>query len=159
MTDPAQTKAIELAMAAEEKAAAYYEQVAQRAADPKGKDLFEQLARFERHHYDRLAAARDALGDGADYPVYEGTDFAAARLGPSAPVDEAARSDLADALQIAIESEKKAAAEYTRLADQAGTDAGTAFFRRLAEEEALHEKVLNDQFYSLTNEGVWTWGD
>jgi len=29
----------------------------------------------------------------------------------------------------------------------------------LAEEESLHEKILNDQYYSLHNTGVWSWGD
>ena len=30
---------------------------------------------------------------------------------------------------------------------------------KLAGEEAIHEKVLNDQYYSLHNTGVWSWGD
>jgi len=36
---------------------------------------------------------------------------------------------------------------------------GKDMYKRLADEEALHEKLLNDQYYSLHNTGVWSWGD
>ena len=38
------------------------------------------------------------------------------------------------------------------------TDAtGQAMFRRLAEEEMMHQRILEDEFYSLSNQGVWGW--
>jgi rubrerythrin len=36
---------------------------------------------------------------------------------------------------------------------------GRDMYKRLAEEEGLHEKLLNDQYYSLHNTGIWSWGD
>jgi rubrerythrin len=30
-------------------------------------------------------------------------------------------------------------------------------FKRLAEEERLHQHILEDEFYSLSNQGKWAW--
>jgi rubrerythrin len=36
---------------------------------------------------------------------------------------------------------------------------GKDMYKRLASEEELHERLLNDQYYSLHNTGIWSWGD
>jgi len=64
-----------------------------------------------------------------------------------------------DALNIGIREEKKAEAYYRSMAELAKDPRGKDMYKRLAEEEALHEKILNDQYYSLHNTGVWSWGD
>jgi rubrerythrin len=152
-------KAIELAIEAERKAAAFYAAAADKAIDPRGRDMFRQLARFEQGHYEYLLGARDSLAAGKDYPVYPGTDFEPTRFDARVPIDEAAKSDLVGAITIAIDAERRAEAEYRRLAEAARGDAGRAFFLRLAQEEGLHEKVLAIQFYAIANQGQWTWGD
>jgi rubrerythrin len=45
------------------------------------------------------------------------------------------------------------------MADEAADPLGKEMFKKLAREEELHERILNDQYYSLNNNGVWTWGD
>jgi rubrerythrin len=64
-----------------------------------------------------------------------------------------------DALRIAIREEKKAQTYYRSIADLTKDPRGRDMYKRLADEEALHEKILNDQYYSLHNTGVWSWGD
>ena len=155
----AERKAIDLAMEAERKAAAFYADAATRAADPRGRDLFGQLARFEEGHYEYLKRARESAMAGKDYPVYPGRDFEPGRFGVAVPVEHAARADLTGILSLAIDAERRAEAEYRRIGGAAATDAGRAFFLKLAAEEALHEQVLSIQFYSLNNQGAWTWGD
>lgn len=64
-----------------------------------------------------------------------------------------------DALRMAIREEKKAQAYYRSMAELTKDPRGRDMYKRLADEEALHEKILNDQYYSLHNTGVWSWGD
>jgi rubrerythrin len=64
-----------------------------------------------------------------------------------------------DALKIAVREEKKAHAYYRSMAELTKDPRGKDMYKRLADEEALHEKLLNDQYYSLHNTGVWSWGD
>ena len=64
-----------------------------------------------------------------------------------------------DALKLAIREEKKAEAYYRSMAELTKDPRGKDMYKRLAGEEELHEKILNDQYYSLHNTGIWSWGD
>ncbi len=57
------------------------------------------------------------------------------------------------ALEIETEAEKR----YTALAEQTSDPAGQSMFRRLAQEENKHYRILRDAYTSLNNRGVWTW--
>jgi len=67
--------AIELAMEAEEKAHLFYRDGAERTEHPRGKDLFLQLAEFEKNHYDHLKELHDSLSRSGRYIQYGGTSF------------------------------------------------------------------------------------
>ena len=30
-------------------------------------------------------------------------------------------------------------------------------FRKLANEESIHQRILEDEFFALSNQGVWGW--
>ena len=60
---------------------------------------------------------------------------------------------------MAIKEEQKARKYYLEMAQKTADPLGKDMFKKLAREEEMHEKVLNDQFYSLSNKGIWTWGD
>ena len=64
-----------------------------------------------------------------------------------------------DALKLAVREEKKAGAYYRSMAELTKDPRGKEMYKRLAGEEELHEKLLNDQYYSLHNTGIWSWGD
>jgi len=64
-----------------------------------------------------------------------------------------------EALRIAIEGEEATESGYRSLAAEAANEAGREMFARLAAEEAMHRRLLDDQLPSLVNEGVWLWGD
>jgi rubrerythrin len=55
--------AIQIAKAAEQKAAKLYADAAQQTPNPLAQGLFEKLAEFERHHYDRLVDLEESLRD------------------------------------------------------------------------------------------------
>ncbi|MCR4437760.1 MAG: ferritin family protein [bacterium] len=59
-----------------------------------------------------------------------------------------------------IEAETQAHERYRSLAAQTEDPQGKAMFEKLAEEEVLHRRILNDEFYYLSNRGgIWFWGD
>ena len=152
-------KAVERAVAAEEKAR-LLPRGRRQTEDPGGAAMFHELAEFEKHHRDRLEELRANLRSGGAWIHYRG------RTLPEVPAAEAAgraapgpRSDALEALRLAIAAEERAQAEYEALAQQAEDEAGRQMFSTLAEEEAMHRKLLDDQYYALSNRGVWLWGD
>ena len=34
---------------------------------------------------------------------------------------------------------------------------GQDMFRKLAHEENIHQRILEDEFFSLSNQGTWGW--
>jgi rubrerythrin len=155
-------EAIKRAMDAEMKAHTYYSQSAQKATNPKGKDMFSQLAALELNHYNNLKALLDSLHEGKGWIPYDDThcsDTTPAPEGKDFSREEDLKDDVLSILSKAIEDEKKASAYYTKLANETTDPAGKALFSKLAEEEKIHTKILNDQWYSLNNQGTWVWGD
>ena len=153
-------KAIEIAMRAEKEASQLYSKAAKMTKNPKGKDMFQQLSEFEMHHYTRLKELSQSLQEKGEWKLYSGTSFKkkSISLKMDQLKDKGQLTDM-DALKMAIKEEKKAQAYYRSMAELVHDAVGRDMYKRLADEEALHEKVLNDQYYSLHNTGVWSWGD
>ena len=155
--------AVKAAMAAENDAHNFYSRTAQKTQNPKGRDMFSQLADFEMNHFRHLKDVYDSLKEDAKWIAYPGTTFSkkgkkiskdlsiAKEVGPQA--------DDLDALSIAVKEERKAQKYYSEMAQKTADPLGKEMFKRLAREEEIHERVLNDQYYSLNNNGIWTWGD
>ena len=152
-------EAVKMAMNAEQEAAAFYEKAAGNTGDPRGRDMFLQLVTFEKSHYVALGKLQSSL-EGGEFQAYKGTAFSATK--PGVPLSDFSpkrlKTDI-DALNFAIEAEKKARATYLDLAGSAPGQEVADFFKKLAAEEQLHQKVLEDQFYALSNRGYWTWGE
>ena len=154
--------AIKLAMDAEQQAHNYYSQSAQKATSPKGKEMFSQLAAFELNHYNYLKSLLASLEEGAGWISYSGTQFSSTAQSPEAKdssAEEGMKDDVLSILSKAIEDEKNASVYYTKLAEETDDPAGKQMLKKLAEEEKLHTKILNDQWYGLNNQGIWLWGD
>lgn len=153
-------KAIKMAMEAELDAYQTYSKAARRTKNPKGKDMFQQLSEFEMNHYQKLKALLKSLEDHGEWILYEGTTFKKKEIPLKAEKikREDQLNDL-DALKIAIREEKKAQVFYRSMVELTKDPRGKDMYKRLANEEELHEKVLNDQYYSLHNTGLWSWGD
>jgi len=170
-------EALEIAMEAELKAQAFYAQAAVEVQDPHGRDLLGRLAAFEQYHYEQLAKlARSLQEDNAGRPVrsieYETrtiSDFQpAGNLAPLVGSGEAGSTqlqeleDVAAILGKAIENERVAGERYRLLAEETADPDGAgravhAMFRNLANEEMIHQRILEDEFFSLSNKGVWGW--
>jgi len=154
-------EALDIAMEAELKAKAFYSQAAMFVQDARGRDLLGRLAAFEQHHYEQLAELADSLRKDGRFINYEMQTMAA--FAPVVMVGETAGTlldELGDEVSIlttAIEKEKSAEERYVALAESTSDPAGQAMFQNLAGEERLHQRILEDEFYSLSNKGTWAW--
>jgi len=149
--------AIQIAMEAEQKAAAFYADAAEKTANPAGRGLFQQLVEFERYHYQKLAALLKSLRDKGAFIKYEGRD-------PLVPVphdikttEDPSKMSMMQIITVAIETERAAEDRYTALATQTANPEGHAMFRKLAEEEHGHYRVLSDVYWNLNNRGTVNW--
>jgi len=154
-------KAVRVAMEAEIKAYQTYAKAAKMTKNPKGKEMFQQLSEFEMNHYTRLKDLLKSLQEKGEWILYAGTSLKMKKIPLKASIPSKGQEQLTDmdALKIGIREEKKAEAYYRSMVELAKDPRGKDMYKRLAEEEALHEKILNDQYYSLHNTGVWSWGD
>jgi rubrerythrin len=153
-------KAIRAGMEAEKEAYQTYLKAAKKKRNPKGREMFKQLSEFEMNHYQKLKELLISLEKKGEWILYSGTSFK--RNPVSMKIEKMKGSEQLtdlDALKIAVREEKKAQAYYRSMAELTKDPRGKDMYKRLANEEALHEKVLNDQYYSLHNTGIWSWGD
>jgi rubrerythrin len=154
--------AIHIAMKAEQKAAAFYADASQKTTNLLGQRLFEQLAEFERHHYDKLAALEKSLRDEGAFIGYEGVD-------PSFPVpgevegvagiEEANKKTAMGIITMALDVEREAEERYAGLAEQTTDPDGQSMFKKLAKEEHSHSLILRNAYWNLSNRGVWAWSE
>jgi rubrerythrin len=147
--------AIRLAIEAEQKAAAFYEEAAKKTGNPLGRGLLEQLAEFERYHHTQLLALEDSLCNDGACIIYEGKELAFPVPDEVQRIKEAGRMSAMGVIEAAIEIKRKAEERYTALAKQTNDPNGQAMFRRLAEEENANRRVLEDAYWSVNNRGVW----
>ena len=109
---PNKMEAIKIAMCAEMEAHNYYSQSAQKTTDPKGKDMFNQLAAFELSHYNSLRNLLESLEKGKGWISYAGTQFSATPefIEGASSVTECreTKDDVLSILRKAIEDEKMA---------------------------------------------------
>jgi len=159
-TDREDIKAVQLAMEAEKDAYQVYSKAAKMTKNPKGRDMFQQLSEFEMNHFQKLKDLLKSLQEKGEWILYEGTTLKkkAIPLKTKKPQGQEQLTDM-DALKIAVREEKKAQVYYRSMAELTKDPRGRDMYKRLAGEEALHETLLNDQYYSLHNTGVWSWGD
>ena len=154
-------EALDIAMEAELKAQAFYAQAALEVQDRRGRDLLGRLAAFEQHHYQKLSELAAALQRDGQFIDYEMQTMAA--FVPLVAAGETAGTmldELPDQVAVltrAIENEKAAEERYVVLAESTADPAGRAMFENLAAEERLHRRILEDEFFSLSNKGSWAW--
>jgi rubrerythrin/predicted RNA-binding Zn-ribbon protein involved in translation (DUF1610 family) len=151
---------VKAALEAEKEASQAYSKAAKKTTNPKGRDMFQQLSEFEMNHFQKLKDLLQSLQATGEWILYRGTSFKKKIIPPETPKLEGQDqwTDM-DALRMAIREEKKSHTYYRSMAELTQDLRGKDMYKRLADEEALHERLLNDQYYSLHNTGLWSWGD
>ena len=154
-------EALDIAMEAELKAQAFYAQAAIEIQDPQGRDLLSRLAAFEQYHYQKLSDLARSLQEDGQFIAYEARTVE--QFAPTIASGETAGTqieeleDTASILSKAIENEKIAGERYRALVEETGDPDGQDMFRKLANEEMIHQRILEDEFYSISNQGTWGW--
>lgn len=156
-------EAIDMAMEAEIKARDFYKSALEKVTHARGKDLLNQLADFEQQHYDKLDELKKSLAQDNEYITYEGTSFrpysGSLPSEVSGPM-EPNTNPLLDILSMAIDAETKANERYLKMAEQTADPRGKDMFKKLAQEEVTHRRILSDEYYHLNNQnGIWIWGE
>jgi len=119
--------------------------------------LFEQLAEFERHHYDQLVALEESLREQGAFVDYEPREWISTPPAEVKEFEEPNRTSMVEIVLAAMDFEKEAEDRYVALAEGVTDPAGKAMFERLAEEERKHYRILKEAYWSLNNHGVWVW--
>jgi rubrerythrin len=111
-----------------------------------GKRIFRWLARTEEEHYLKLTELYNSYSAGERWVFYGGTSMTLDLEG-----DHGAGFDTGDleALEIALEIEKKGIAHFDHLAHTTSDPDGTGMFKTLANEEREHLRVIMEKYKLL----------
>jgi len=155
--------AIKIAMAAEERARAFYLDAKEKVSNAEAQNLLDQLAAFEQYHFEKLAALFDSLSQEKGYIAYTPPDITLPAVSHSLEGGRTSKEHhpetVIKVLSTAIDAEKSARSHYEELAEQSADPEGRAMFRQLAEEEHTHYRILSDELYNLSNRGLWIWSE
>jgi rubrerythrin len=149
--------AVKIAMEAERKAAAAYQEAAAQTANPLGKRLFNKLTEFENYHYQKLSDLLESLLSRDEFIEYVAQEPAVPTEGEVPRVPEANKMSMMKIIRMAQGIERKAEQKYAELAKQTADPAGKKMFDQLAKEENGHYRLLREVYWNLNDQGTWSW--
>ncbi len=138
--------AIMQAMEIEKETFDLYTRSEQKTFNPAGKRIFRWLARTEEEHYLKLTELYNAYSDGERWVFYGGSTISLDLEG-----EHGAGFDTGDreALEIAMEIEKKGIAHFDHLAQKTADPDGKQMFKTLATEEREHLRIISEKYKQL----------
>lgn len=149
----------------------FYMQVAERASDPRGRRMFEDLARQEVDHLRLLLAEYRSVEAGKGWLPYREAmkaDFPLDPENPDLPGDEppdplpvftpdrpiSLEGDIA-ALEFGLETERISRELYAQAAETADTPEAREAYQFLTKQEEGHYRLLQDTRDYLVNNQTW----
>ena len=147
--------AIRIAKDTEKKAAAFYNEAAEKTNNPLGRELFEKLADFECYHFTSLTALEESLCENGACILYEGRELSLSVPEEVQQIKEANTMSAMRILAQARDIKTKARKRYSALAEQTTDPSGRDMFLRLAEEESVMLRVLDKAYWSMNDHAVW----
>lgn len=151
-------QAIRMAMEAEQKAAAFYEEAAE-STQTMASGPLRELAKFEHQHYAVLVELEQFLRAKGTFADSEGTELTFTAPSEAGFTTKAAHMSMMEIITVALGFEERAEKRYHALADQTDHPDAQALFTRLAQEEKNHYKTLREAYVSLNEHGVWAWSE
>ena len=145
----------------------FYLRAMEMTADDKGKKMFRAIASDEQQHLAILRRQLNSLKKTGNWVVLEkarGKRVASPRVlfpGEEAEVDKLIQkraSDL-DALDIALDLERRGHELYRKEAEKAADLTARAVYQYLAKEEDKHFTLLQKARSYLASRGEWLWDD
>lgn len=153
--------ALELALRNEMNEHEFYLKNAERTKNPLGKEMFEQIAKEELEHYERLGQLAQAWKGEKKWPetvpLKVSETAVKAVFGKAAKAAGAAAGDADDlqAVRTAIEFEAKGAQFYAKLSEESRDPKEKAFFGLLASIEHEHFQSLRDTEEYFQDPAAW----
>jgi rubrerythrin len=141
----------------ERNASQSYAHAAESIRHQMGKHLFTQLSEFEKFHLERLTALEQSLEESGKFINYEGKEFPLPPVFEIKAAEEPNQKSIMTIISEAIELEKQAEKAYADLAKQVDDSQGKKMFIRLAKEEKVHEQILLEAFWTMTELRIWRW--
>lgn len=138
-------------------ASASYADAALKVSNSMGKQLFEQLAEFERFHYEMLTALENSLEVKGEFINYEGREFPLPPVFEIKAAQEPNTKSIMSIITAALDLEKQSEKAYADLSAQTRDPIGHDMFYKLSEEEHKHWRILREVYWTLTNLGTWKW--
>lgn len=149
--------AIRMAMEAEQKAVAFYTDVAQKTSNPLSKKLFKQLVSLGQYHHTKLADLEKSLCENDACIMYQGRELSFSIPDEVEKIQESDKESAMGIITTAMEIKSKAQERYLALAEQTTDPDGQAMFERLAAEEQANHRILSNLYWRLNNRGRPAW--
>lgn len=140
--------AIMRAMEIEKDTFDFYTSAEQKTFDPAGKRIFRWLAKTEETHYLKLSELYSALEESGRWVFYGGSTISLEEDCPGNTCVGFSTNDL-EALELAMDIEKKGIAYYQELADKTTDPNGKSMLMTLREEEVEHLRVIAEKYNQL----------
>jgi rubrerythrin len=144
------------AMNSEIEAKKFYEDASAKAQSQAGKQLFSELAEFEQNHYIRVKKIYELIQRKSVEEEFEEKQEIPTINAEVEGEFEPNKDEIVTVLTLAIDAEKKAQERYENIASLLDDDYKN-IFTTLAQEERNHQKILEDEFYQLSNKGTIIW--
>ena len=135
----------------------FYEEASAKAQSKAGKSLFKDLSEFEQNHYLKVKKIIESRKNGISLETPDSVQKLSSVRSEVDGEFEANKDEIVDVIHLAIEGEKKAQDRYKKIADEIDDSTGKNIFSNLALDERNHQKILEDQFYHISNKGTILW--
>jgi rubrerythrin len=145
------------AMNAEKQAKEFYLYASEQAQSNVGKKLFKELAEFEQNHYDRVMNIIESRNSGETIKCSVSCQDIPEIKSEIEGEVEPNKDEVVMVINLAIKAEKNAQARYQKIADMLEDEEQKEIFNNLAQDERNHQRILEDEFYNLSNKGTIIW--
>ena len=114
--------------------------------NPAGKRIFRWLARTEEEHYLKLTELYNAYSAGERWVFYGGSTIS---LDPEEGHGAGFATGDLEALEIAMDIEKKGIVHFDQLAGKTADPDGKQMFKTLAAEEREHLRIITEKYNQI----------
>lgn len=135
----------------------FYQKAAEKAQSQAGKRFFTEMAEFEQHHFEHIKSTIYSRNKKAKLQLYVPISMKGSIKAEVSGEFEPNKDEIIDVLIIAIKAEKDAKERYLKISKMFSDKESKQMFLNLAEEERLHQNLLEQQFYQMSNKGLIIW--
>jgi len=145
------------AMDSEIKAKEFYLYASEKAKSKAGKKLFKELANFEENHYNRVKKIIESRNIGKKIDILSKEKDIPKVKAEVEGEFEPNKDEVIMVINLAIKSEKNAQERYIKIAKLLEDTKEKEIFNNLAQDERNHQRILEDEFYNISNKGTIVW--